>query len=712
MNKIQLTTSGITDKEIEHLQKHLKNIKFKNNALIESSPKRIKNSFSNEESPANSQLAKELSIDNTERSKSLDKITLSNSLNLTSSFNINSSDIYTFDFNSPDNKSLEIHLTKRLTSKTDFLVVNKPSFTKKYIQAITWKIPIVDIKWLYDLGNYKLYKLGIFQNMIFSTSDITNPIFKNYFIAQGAVHKEKLSVLCDFLIADGESLKTLYARKVGIPIINTNDVFKNDYRLFMRHTYYHCTSYQNYILENYFEGETKDNEPENITKNKDFENKDFEYKDFEYKDFENKDFEDKDFEDKENSNGYSSQGIKIITINKTQNKGKIFENKTFYIDENLPKALKNILRRIIIENGGIRLANISQSLDYKISSYGISTNENIMNYKKNGSKISFSIKNNPERSHKTEFINYSFVFESIDSGYILSTIPYSIQNGVKYQIFSNISFRVGNDLETINKIKALGGMLKDSNATYDVSDTMHLKKNCITVTWIDRCLYSLKINDKLKLTKKIRINDIEYRSNEITRVNEVKNCDSIKSSKDNKNIIFQFTGLPSLLKSKAIEKLESLGIRYIDSMSYEGATHLIMGDINMSEKYLCTLVSGGTILGVDFIDDFNLDKTNQYEWNVEGLKKKEQKIVLGINYWRKKILNEGLPFRNWRVKVYSEKKDIYEKILKCGGASVVENDFTHVFVARDYVGKVDFEHISVDYIFNYIFRKVSVNSQN
>ncbi|KAG0419607.1 hypothetical protein EQH57_0464, partial [Dictyocoela roeselum] len=271
---------------------------------------------------------------------------------------------------------------------------------------------------------------------------------------------------------------------------------------------------------------------------------------------------------------------------------------------------------------------------------------NIMNYRKNGARISFSIKNLCDRTGNSDFINYSYVFECIESGYVLSTIPYLVQNGEKHQIFSNLSFKVKNDPEVINKIRALGGVLKDVNATYEVTDTMRLNKNCITVTWIDRCLYSLKINDKLKLFKRFKINEIQYKDESISMMNKnfsTRDNQPPKHIREEKNIVFQFTGLPTLLKTKAMEKLRALGIRYIDSMSYEGATHLIMGDINMSEKYLCTLVSGGIILGVDFIDNLDISKADQYVWNVVGLQKKELKIVMGIKYWHDRISREGLP---------------------------------------------------------------------
>ncbi|KAG0419606.1 hypothetical protein EQH57_0465 [Dictyocoela roeselum] len=213
MKIIQITTCGITDKEIEYLQKHLKNIKFKEDSL--------------EETNTHLSHSQPLSREET--------LSISNSLSLSKI---------------AKDKVMDVIVTKKLTSKTDFIVVNRPMFTKKYIQAIYWRIPIIDIKWLYALGSYKSFKRGIFQNIVFSTSDIKNPIFKNYFIAQGAIYSENLSIKCDFLIADGEGQMTSYAEKVGIPIIGTKDVFKNNYNLFLKPSFYHCSGDQNLFPSN------------------------------------------------------------------------------------------------------------------------------------------------------------------------------------------------------------------------------------------------------------------------------------------------------------------------------------------------------------------------------------------------------------------------------------------------------------------------------
>lgn len=133
-----------------------------------------------------------------------------------------------------------IHLSPTLTPKTHFLVAYKAVFTDKYIQALLWKIPIVNSRFLYSPGtNYKAFEMKPFQGVVFSTSGIADEIYSNYFILLGAVYEQNCSIFVDFLICDNEnSEKFNFCKKYEIPVIKTSQVFGGNYRMFKKLTRY------------------------------------------------------------------------------------------------------------------------------------------------------------------------------------------------------------------------------------------------------------------------------------------------------------------------------------------------------------------------------------------------------------------------------------------------------------------------------------------
>ncbi|EDQ31275.1 Dolichyl-phosphate-mannose--protein O-mannosyl transferase [Enterocytozoon bieneusi H348] len=138
--------------------------------------------------------------------------------------------------NITENKFLNI-----FTNNTTQLITYKCIFTKKYIQALKIKLPIISIDFFHinslsnTCGIMQIKKLRPFEGAVFSTSNITNPLYGNYFVLNGAFFEPNCSIVIDFLICDEQnSSKYLFCKEHNIPIIHTSDVFTNKYDLYLK----------------------------------------------------------------------------------------------------------------------------------------------------------------------------------------------------------------------------------------------------------------------------------------------------------------------------------------------------------------------------------------------------------------------------------------------------------------------------------------------
>ncbi|KAM0688040.1 SMC5-SMC6 complex localization factor protein 1 [Conglomerata obtusa] len=387
-------------------------------------------------------------------------------------------------------------------------------------------------------------------------------------------------------------------------------------------------------------------------------------------------------------------------------KGLIFDNLIFLLDQNLPKRLFNCLKRIIIENGGIRISQLECKINYIITS----------------PKSKIFVEN---EYIKEKILHYQFIFDCFDCKALLYSNFYMINDYKNKMIFNGIMCYVDPNLKDfrnilINKIQAMGGLVKNNIASgvthvivknkkeYKMCDKM-VSYKVVLFDWIDQCLYNGKIMKEDKyIIKKPALN--LYKEKPIKSVISQK---VVKYLNEEKEIIFQFTGLATILKNKAIDVLKKYNIKYIDSDKFENCTHLIMGTLNTSEKFMCALSRGLWILIPDFINHFDGSKNFSYsnfEWTNENiLDKNELKMVEAIQKWRKKIFETGkFAFSGWKVKFYCEesKKQSLNLLIECGGGSItVGSEATHVFVSKKYFKEVKEEkYFSINYIYSYLLK--------
>lgn len=414
------------------------------------------------------------------------------------------------------------------------------------------------------------------------------------------------------------------------------------------------------------------------------------------------------------SNQYNLFKKKIKYDAKQLHAKAIFFEKTFYIDPQLPQKLFNKIRRLIVENEGIRTSLIGENTDFIIT-------QNYDNYKDNSSKI----------------IHYQYIFDSVESKAVLHPEFYKFKYSSDQPVLSNciavVDKNIKNSIEYLNKLKSLGAVVKtklDSRVTHYITENPNYNNivsfhksydkltpkskekateegfpfKIVTPEWIDQCLTALKHLKETRYSPGRPILSLKRRN----------------SMRKEKEMLFQFTGLPSIFKSEAIKKFEKYGIKYSDSDKFENCTHLIMGNLNTSEKLFCSIVSGCWILKPDFIEDFQNEQNfdfEKYEWCIdETMNSKDKKIIDGIKKWRIKVQKDNIkPFSHWNVKIYASesKTESYKNLITYGGGTINDRiPFTHIFTDKDYQGEIsETNYLNADAIFSYLFRQSTSNSK-
>lgn len=371
----------------------------------------------------------------------------------------------------------------------------------------------------------------------------------------------------------------------------------------------------------------------------------------------------------------------------------MFFGKVFFLDPKLPKEIFNKLRRMIIENEGTRISALTDEIDYLLT-------------------IDFA----KYIGHHDKLFHYQYVFDCAESSALLFAEFYKVNLPVERTVLKDVVAVVDGTLGIayVNKLRSLGAVVRasiDMRVTHFISDKNGSKnKNqqykTISPAWVDQCLSTLKFVKETKFMSGGPVLSLKKR---------------LDSQKVPKEMVFQFTGLPSFLKKEAINKFKEFGIRYSESNDYEDCTHLIMGQLNSSEKFFYSLVNGCWILRPDFIENFanqaNFD-FSRFEWSVSHTSDKENKMNLSdkeikhieaIRRWRIRIQEGGKkPFHKWSIKLYSPENKIssYTKLIEYGGGRVTQqDDYTRVFVDKNYRGEVkEKDSLSADYLFSYLFK--------
>lgn len=375
----------------------------------------------------------------------------------------------------------------------------------------------------------------------------------------------------------------------------------------------------------------------------------------------------------------------------------VFDEKVFFLDPGLPKVLFNRLRRLIISNGGTRVSVVDKDVDFIMT-------------------LSYDA----FEKHREKVHHYQYVFDCVEANTVLFPGPYKVYSRSRKAVLGDvvccIDTSIGEDrVAVFNKLRALGAVVKEQ---VDVSCThlivrdrreyngKHAPYKVVLPEWVDQCLCLLRHVKEDKYSMGTEGLHLFSRG-------KAGGAGGNSRGRGSVPMLFQFTGLPVALKAKAIKRLESLNVKYSDTDRYERCSHLIMGAVSTSEKFLSCLCNGGWILRPEFVDHFDNSPGfdfGRYEWVVdENTAEKDRKVVASIRRWRERVAESGKPaFHRWVVRLYCEdqKRESYVRVIENGGGTVTEDSkHTHCFVSKSYGGDVAAERkYSTDYIFLHLFR--------
>ncbi|KAM0678795.1 DNA topoisomerase 2-binding protein 1 [Binucleata daphniae] len=537
-----------------------------------------------------------------------------------------------------------------LTTRTSLLITYKATFTDKHIQALKWKLPVIHIEWLYDTNkNQKNYILDVFEGATFCTSKISNDVFKMYCKFLGAEWLLDMDRSVTFLIAN-ETIKNnketqiidIEAKKENLctNILQNNniDVKKkasiNENRIDdktkvyaetinnVRHTEVPKTKQEN--NSEIMNANTQDDysekvlfahkykipiiQPENVFLNK--------------------------WEILRNEKSYEA----------IKKQGALFHNTTFFIDPNLPPTLFNALKRIIIENSGVRVSKIEDNIDFIITS--LKNYDNLV--KINENNIIDTLVNTKYKTKSTTplqsipALHYQYIFDCKDTNSLLMYNFYEIQKSNTKKIFENIYCYIDKSLtenknEIINKIEAMGGKIRNTiqNITHLIVKNRNEYKTkpnipfkIVLYDWINQCLfYGKVVNEEKYIVRPSEINEFEKYNILNRKSKNMPTLNLIKTKQE--KLVIRNTTLTNVYKEKTID--------------YEQGANNIKQPISESKQIVNDITKHKNITEKRRVNDFNNFSNHSLGFFTNEVKYLQNEIIFQFTglatFLKNKIIN-------------------------------------------------------------------------
>lgn len=352
-------------------------------------------------------------------------------------------------------------------------------------------------------------------------------------------------------------------------------------------------------------------------------------------------------------------------------KDEIFNGMVFCFKGS--SEIHTLVRKVIIEHGGSRVEKEAGDREYHIYFGG--------------------------RSKQKNLIRYQWVLDSAEMGVLLCVDPYKV---VEIEVVplplknTVILLMVGNEevIKCKNKVEALGGeavLEISSRVTHCIVETSRsayarkraalgmYKVHVCTIDWLDQCIYHMK-------RVKERADKEESAPVVVTVEKRPKRILLGRKTDLLYGWTVQFTGLVSDLRVEAAETLRAYGAVVADEISYtEKCTHLVVGTVSVSLKFLSAVAAGTTLLDYSAIDalkkgrythesNYSLDK-RFLSVDVGKNEKIVRQLICAAPEWRKRREKTGeKAFSGWRVLVAVEKeKENIEQLIINGGGEIVRD---------------------------------------
>lgn len=356
---------------------------------------------------------------------------------------------------------------------------------------------------------------------------------------------------------------------------------------------------------------------------------------------------------------------------------EMFNGVTFYFVGS--SDIHQLVRKVIIEHGGTRVEEAGSDITYTVYFGG--------------------------RARGKQLIWYQWILDSAEletrlapDAYLVREQPPAARPLEQCTVYLMVCPE--EQLKSRNKVLALGGSVSlcvTSKTTHCILDSrkdvgllkkqLHLEQchvRMCSAEWLNHCIYQMQ---KIK----------EQRFELDPEIKPVLQLQPVRSDARKKTVlrhlpcglekwVVQFTGLVEDLKQEAVMILVSKGAAVIDSPEYSReCTHLIVGTVNLSIKFLSAVAAGKELLDYQLIDDI---KRNQFrDGKRYSLKSRDFKLDVGKSQaqlikhmiaaaekWKRHVARTGqLAFSQWKVLVLpTDKKPEIEALIANGGGEVLE----------------------------------------
>ncbi|KAI5172563.1 hypothetical protein NEFER03_1638 [Nematocida sp. LUAm3] len=368
----------------------------------------------------------------------------------------------------------------------------------------------------------------------------------------------------------------------------------------------------------------------------------------------------------------------VININKVQ-KEEIFNGILFFfLGES---SIHREVHCAVVEHGGNRVQEIGADVQYSLYF---------------GEKVKI-----PQKEGRPHLVMYQWVLDCVEVGALLSHEKYLVKEPEELPLLHYVFFLlVGKDegIKCKNKIEALGGEVlgrMNSRVTHciveDISTLPASKRSSLLevyrvkvcpIEWIDQCIYHMKSIKEPERPKSKRLITTE----------EVKEKRKILIRKEEYNLrgwIVQFTGVAEKEKEDALFVLTEYGAELIDSSSFSAeCTHLIVGVLNVSLKFLSAIAAGCTLLDYEVIKDLRRGRYNPLkrysleERNISLETGRNEKIVKKVienaPQWKERKERTGeKAFTHWKVLVQvTREREKFKELIQNGGGTIIHT-LTH-----------------------------------
>ncbi|KAI5189993.1 hypothetical protein NECID01_0788 [Nematocida sp. AWRm77] len=359
-------------------------------------------------------------------------------------------------------------------------------------------------------------------------------------------------------------------------------------------------------------------------------------------------------------------------------KEEMFNGITFYFAGS--SDIHKLVRKVIIEHGGTRV-------------------------EESGSDVTYTVYFGDKPKQKKNLVWYQWILDSAELETLLAPEPYFVKGLALPPLplkdcAVHLMVCAEELVKSKHKVLALGGSVSmsiTSQTTHCVLDSRkdagaakkhgHLAQCNVLVCsaeWLNQCIYHMQRIKEQRFSLGAELKPVLQVPP--VRIDPQKRAVLRRLPCGLEKWVVQFTGLMEDLKKEAVLILVSRGAAIVDTTEYSSeCTHLIVGTVNMSIKFLSAIAAGKEVLDYRIVEDI---KRNQFQEEKRySLKSRDVKIdvgkqqahilkhiILSADRWKERVEKTGKKaFAEWKVLVLpTKRKSEIEALIKNGGGEVVE----------------------------------------